>query len=53
MKEYKSMDTPMVTKLKIWNSESELFDPTMYGKLIGSLKYLGIPSRIFVMQLIH
>lgn len=41
MMDYKSMTTPMVENLrKMRDSESDLVDPSMYQKLIGSLMYL-------------
>jgi hypothetical protein len=40
MMDCKSMTTPMITILKkLGDSDSELVDPTMYMKLIGSLMY--------------
>lgn len=37
----KFMDIPMVMNLKkIWDSDSDLIDPYLYRKLIGSLNYL-------------
>jgi hypothetical protein len=43
MMECKSMSTPMETNLKKLSdssSDSDLVDPTIYKKLIGSLLYL-------------
>jgi hypothetical protein len=41
MEEYRPMATPMVTNLKkVITSDSELVDPRIYRKLIGSLMYL-------------
>jgi hypothetical protein len=41
MLEYKSMNTPMETKLKIMvDTLSELVDAMLYRKIIGSLMYL-------------
>jgi hypothetical protein len=41
MLEYKSMKTPMETKLKLMvDTSSELVDATLYRHIIGSLMYL-------------
>jgi hypothetical protein len=41
MLEYKSMNTPMETKLKLLvDTSSELIDATLYKQIIGSLMYL-------------
>jgi hypothetical protein len=43
MMDLKSMSTPMVTNLKKLhdsNTGSDLVDPTMYKKMIGSLMYM-------------
>ena len=41
MEDCRPMDTPMVTNLKkVVTSDSELVDPRIYKKLIGSLMYL-------------
>jgi hypothetical protein len=59
MMDYKSMATPMETNLKKLSdstSDSDLADPTMYRKLIGSLMYVinSMPDIFFVVNtLIH
>jgi hypothetical protein len=41
MLEYKSMNTPMETKLKLLvDTSSELIDATLYRQINGSLMYL-------------
>jgi hypothetical protein len=41
MLEYKSMNTPMETKLKLLvDTSSELVDATLYSQIIGSWMYL-------------
>jgi hypothetical protein len=41
MEQYKPMVTPMITNLKkVIALDSELVDPTLYGRLINSLMYL-------------
>jgi hypothetical protein len=48
MEDCKSMATPMITNLKkVVTLDSELVDPRIYRKLIGSLMYL-VNTRIYI-----
>ena len=52
MLDYKSISTPMDENLKKLidsTSDSNLIDPTMYHRLIGSLMYLRTPNQTFVL----
>jgi hypothetical protein len=54
MMDYKSMATPMETNLKKLSdstSDSDLVDPMMYRKLIGSLMYLVNTRPILALHL--
>jgi hypothetical protein len=47
MMDYKSMATPMMINMKLLSdSSSDLMDPTMYKRLIGSLMYLAKIYRL-------
>jgi hypothetical protein len=53
MEDCKSMATPMVTNMKnIETSDSELLDPKIYRKVIGSLMYLvnNRPDILFIVN---